>query len=57
MRLTVGGHKVMIDFGRVSKFGGVNSMAGSKPVSGAIDFLAKFTGSEQFEKTFKVAPG
>ena len=43
----------MINFGPVSQFGGVSRMAIGKPVSGAIDFLAKVTGSEQFEKTFK----
>ena len=36
---------------------GIKRMASVQMNSGAIDFLARFTGSEQFEKTFKEGMG
>ena len=40
-----------------SRLGKGLGMGNSKPETGTIDFLARFTGSEQFERTFKEGMG
>ena len=56
--LTEASKAIMFIFGRVSGVGrGSSGMKNATLESGAIDFLAKFAASEQFEKTFKEGMG
>ena len=48
---------VIINDGRDGKLGRGLGMGNSQPETGTIDFLARFTGSEQFERTFKEGMG
>jgi regulator of CtrA degradation len=48
---------VIINDGEDGKLGRGLGMGNSQPETGTIDFLARFTGSEQFERTFKEGMG